>query len=516
MVEDNQNSDFPRVGSVKVSCGNQERTIGIFQYGKPNPRIGDDEGAPALAFPGAEGGGRFTTGGRNGRIYRVTNLLDYRSGQSPIPGSLRQGVEMSGARTIIFDVSGNIELTRRIKISNPNISIIGQTAPGDGITLKNYQLEFGSGVNPLNAIVRFIRIRTGDQFGDHEDDAISGRWFKQTIIDHVSASWCVDECISFYGVKDFTIQWSIGSESLNNSQHEKGAHGYGGIWSGDNASFHHMLLAHHSSRVPRIASLSPNGPGNNTDNHGFFDVRNNVYYNWSGSGFGAYGGDYATFNLVNSYYNAGPATGTGSRSWRVMSTDPSARIHAKGNFATRNAQTFTDNWTFGIWDQFYHTINASQAERLAMVVQEPFPFGKTTTHTAEEAYVRVAAYVGASLRRDAVDKRLINEMTTGTTTYKGSISPSPQPGIIDRVSDTGGYPVLKSLPALPDLDGDGIPDAWEVAYGLDKNNPADAGSFDLDGLKRYSNLEVYFHNLVQHIIHHRNENGILIEQIKTN
>ena len=419
---------------------------------------------------------------------------------------------MSGARIIVFDVSGNVELVRKLRISNPHISILGQTAPGDGITLKNYQLEFGSGVNPLNAIVRFIRIRTGDLYSDHEDDAIGGRWFKQAIVDHVSTSWCVDECISFYGVKDFTIQWSIGSESLNNSQHEKGAHGYGGIWSGDNASFHHILLAHHSSRVPRIASLSPNGPSNNTDNHGFFDVRNNVYYNWSGSGFGAYGGDYATFNLVNNYYKGGPATGTGNRSWRVMSSDPSARIHATGNFATRNAQTFADNWTYGIWDQFYHTVNASHEEKLAMVAHEPFPFEKTTTHTAEEAYERVAGYVGASLRRDAIDKRLINEMLTGTATHRGSISSSPQPGIIDRVADTEGYPVLKSLPALTDTDGDGIPDIWEEAYGLDKNNPDDAKGYNIDPLGRYSNLEVYFHNLVQHIIYYRNENGVLMEK----
>jgi len=507
-LKDNDQSDFPRTAEVKVTNVTLSETVTLFQYGKPNPRIGDDPSSSTLAFPGAEGGGRFTTGGRGGIVYHVTNLKDYAKGETSIPGSLRYGLDLDEPRVIVFDVSGNIELKRKLGIVKPNVSIIGQTAPGDGITLKNYQLEIGSDIN--NIIVRFIRCRTGDQTSDHEDDGISGRWFKQAIIDHVSSSWCVDECVSFYGVKDFTVQWSIGSESLNESQHEKGAHGYGGIWSGSNASFHHMLLAHHGSRVPRIADLAAEGPSIANDYHGYFDVRNNVYYNWSGDGQGAYGGANATFNLVNSYYKAGPATT--SKTTRILSSDPTARIFAEGNYATAEPSYVNDNWTNGIWNEFFHTLSPTDAEKQAMKMNIAFPFEKTTTHTSEDAYLRVSEYVGASLRRDAVDKRIINELLTGTATYSGSISTNPKPGIIDRVADTDGYPTLKSLAALADTDGDGIPDIWEDAYGLDKSNPNDATVYTVDTQGRYSNLEVYFHNLVQHIVYYQNQGGTSVEK----
>lgn len=501
-------SDLPRTANVTVTNVTLSEKISLFQYGKPNPRIGDDLSSAALAFPGAEGGGRFTTGGRGGIIYRVTNLRDYAKGESAIPGSLRYGLDMAVPRTIIFDVSGNIELKRRLGIVQPNVSIIGQTAPGDGITLKNYQLEIGSDVN--NVLIRFIRCRTGDQRNDHEDDGISGRWFRQGIVDHVSSSWSVDETISFYGVKDFTLQWSIASESLSESQHAKGAHGYGGMFSGDKATAHHVLYAHHGSRVPRISDLSANGPSIPNDYHGFFDVRNNVYYNWNGAGQGAYGGANAKFNLVKSYYKAGPATN--AKRTRILSSDPSARIFAEGNHATADANVMKDNWTLGIWNEFFHTLNPTEAEKQAMKMSEPFPFEKVTTHSPEDAYRRVADYGGASLRRDAVDKRIIHELLTGTAKYTGSISSNPKPGIIDKVSDTDGYPELKSLPAWPDTDGDGIPDIWEDAYGLNKNNANDAKAYNLDNLSRYSNLEVYFHNLVQHIVYHQNLGGIQQEK----
>ncbi|MBB4034234.1 hypothetical protein GGR21_000119 [Dysgonomonas hofstadii] len=507
-LKDNDQSDFPRTADVKITNVTLSETVTLFQYGKPNPRIGDDISVSALAFPGAEGGGRFTTGGRGGIVYHVTNLKDYAKGETSIPGSLRYGLDITEPRIIVFDVSGTIELKRKLGIVEPNVSIVGQTAPGDGITLKNYQLEIGSNID--NVSIRFIRCRTGDDKDDHEDDGISGRWFKQGIVDHVSSSWCVDECVSFYGVKDFTVQWTIGSESLNESQHEKGAHGYGGMFSGDNASCHHILLAHHGSRVPRISDLSADGPSLANDYQGYFDVRNNVYYNWSGSGQGAYGGAYAKFNLVNSYYKAGPATN--SKTARILSSDPSARIFAEGNYATADPNVVNDNWTTGIWNEFFHSVSVTEEEKQAMKMNEPFPFDRVTTHTPEDAYLRVVEYVGASLRRDAVDKRIIDELKAGTATYTGSISTSPKPGIIDKVSDTEGYPVLKSLPALADTDGDGIPDIWEDAYGLDKNNASDANTYSLDNLGRYSNLEIYFHNLVQHIVYHQNLGGTPLEK----
>ena len=178
-------------------------------------------------------------------------------------------------------------------VNHPDLSIIGQTAPGEGITLKNYNFSFNLSKKPeegagskINAIVRFLRIRPGDTHSDYAEDAIGGRYFTDGIIDHVTAGWSVDETLTFYGVRNFTAQWCIASESLNLSNHAKGAHGYGAMFSGDNASFHHILLAHHGSRCPRISDLSEPGTQADYDYCGYFDVRNNVYYNWSESGFG--------------------------------------------------------------------------------------------------------------------------------------------------------------------------------------------------------------------------------------
>ncbi len=259
-IEDNSNSPLPRTATVKIL----DKTLTIFQYGRPDTSIGDDTSASILAFPGAEGGGRFTTGGRGGEIYHVTTLADYNKNETPIEGSLRYGIEKSNQpRTIVFDVSGIIELKRGLYLNEyPNLSIIGQTAPGDGITLKNYNFTFNLSKDPaigagssLNAVVRFLRCRPGDQFADYGEDAIGGRYFKDAIIDHVTAGWSVDETLTFYGVRNFTAQWCIASESMNLSNHAKGAHGYGAMFSGDNASFHDILLAHHGSRCPPYLRL---------------------------------------------------------------------------------------------------------------------------------------------------------------------------------------------------------------------------------------------------------------------
>lgn len=515
-LKNNDQSDFPRITDVTITNVNLTETVTLFQYGKPNPRIGDDLNSSVLAFPGAEGGGRFTTGGRGGEIYRVTNLEDYGNKETPILGSLRYGIEKSAEpRTIIFDVSGIIELKRGLFLADhPNISIIGQTAPGDGITLKNYNFSFNLSQNSkeMNAIIRFLRFRPGDRYEDYAEDAIGGRYFTNAIVDHVTASWGVDETFSFYGCQNFTAQWCIASESLNFSNHAKGAHGYGAMFSGDNASFHHILLAHHGSRCPRISDMPEPGTEGAGDHIGYFDVRNNVYYNWSEAGFGSYGGKYGTFNIVDCYYKAGPATGTGSMSWRVLSSDPTARAYIEGNHVTESAEVTSDNWTNGIWSQFWRDLNPTEQEMQAMKMTSPQPFSKVTNHTAEQAYEKVLKYAGASLRRDIIDQRIINEVKNKTSSYTGSRDTNPRPGIIDTVNDTEGYPEIKSLKAWPDTDGDGIPDIWEDAYGLDKNNPSDANSFTIDNTSRYSNLEVYFHNLVQHIVYYQNEGGIVKEK----
>lgn len=366
----------------------------------------------------------------------------------------------------------------------------------------------------MNAIIRFLRCRPGDKYEDYAEDAIGGRYFTNAIVDHVTASWGVDETLSFYGCQNFTAQWCMSTESLNNSNHAKGAHGFGAMFSGDNASYHHILMAHHSSRAPRISDMPEPGTEGAGDHIGYFDVRNNVYYNWSEAGFGCYGGKYGTFNIVNCYYKAGPATGTGSMSWRVLSSDPTARAYIEGNYVTASAEVTADNWTNGIWSQFWRDLHPTEEEMRAMRLAEPQPFSKVTSHTPEQAYEKVLQYAGASLRRDIIDQRIVKEVRGGTSTWTGSKDEKPRPGIIDTVGDTEGYPEVKSLKAWPDTDGDGIPDIWEEAYGLDSNNPADAAqiSTSVDPNGRYSNLEVYFHNLVQHIVYNQNLGGQVIEK----
>ncbi|WP_288359803.1 BACON domain-containing carbohydrate-binding protein [uncultured Bacteroides sp.] len=523
-IEDNSNSPLPRTVTVKIL----DKTLTIFQYGRPDTSIGDDTSASILAFPGAEGGGRFTTGGRGGEIYHVTTLADYNKNETPIEGSLRYGIEKSNQpRTIVFDVSGIIELKRGLYLNEyPNLSIIGQTAPGDGITLKNYNFTFNLSKDPaigagssLNAVVRFLRCRPGDQFADYGEDAIGGRYFKDAIIDHVTAGWSVDETLTFYGVRNFTAQWCIASESMNLSNHAKGAHGYGAMFSGDNASFHHILLAHHGSRCPRISDLSAPGTQESYDFTGYFDVRNNVYYNWSGRGQGSYGGKYASFNLTNCYYKPGPATGTNNRSYRILSSDPTARAYINGNYVAGNSDATTDNWTKGVWEQFDSSLgNVPDADKQAMKMADYQPYSKVTSHTAAQAYDKVLEYAGASLRRDLIDQRVVREVREGTYTHIGSKpeedGKDKQPGIIDTVSDTEGYISVKSLTPWPDTDGDGIPDIWEEAYGLNPNDPNDAWQINssVDPNGRYPNIEVYFHNLVQHIIYYQNQGGVVMEK----
>lgn len=528
---------LPRTCTVRIL----DKSVTIFQYGKPDTGIGDDKSVGVLAFPGAEGGGRFTTGGRGGTLYKVTNLEDYGSGETPIKGSLRYGIEqVEGPRTIVFDVDGIIELKQGIYLVNhPDLSIIGQTAPGEGITLKNYNFSFNLSKEPekgagskINAIVRFLRIRPGDTHSDYGEDAIGGRYFTDGIIDHVTAGWSVDETLTFYGVRNFTAQWCIASESLNLSNHAKGAHGYGAMFSGDNASFHHILLAHHGSRCPRISDLSEPGTQADYDYCGYFDVRNNVYYNWSESGFGSYGGKYAKFNLTNCYYKPGPATGTGYKSYRILSSDPTARAYIDGNYVEGNSKVSADNWTDGVWAQFDKSLieqGVSEEEKQAMKMADYQPFGKVTNHTPQIAYERVLDYAGASLRRDEIDQRVVGEVRAGSAPYKGSKmqywddkgnlvtlkDSDKKPGIIDTPSDAaGGYKEVKKGYLWSDSDNDGIPDIWEQAYGMNPEDPADANqiSTNVDPNGRYSNLEVYFHNLVQHIVYYQNEGGLSMER----
>ncbi len=440
--------------------------------------------AQQLAFPGAEGFGRFTTGGRGGRVIKVTNLND--SG----PGSLREAISASGIRTIVFEVSGNIKLNSRLRITSGNLTIAGQTAPGDGITIQNYEMT----VDADNVIIRYLRFRMGD-LTRNEQDALWGRYRKNIIIDHCSMSWSIDECSSFYANQDFTMQWCLLSESLNKSFHEKDNHGYGGIWGGDRATFHHNLLAHHNSRNPRFNGGGRSGINNGSVPNEHVDFRNNVIYNWLGNS--AYGGENGNYNIVNNYYKPGPTT-PANRSRRIMQvsfeSDPKfgdgyGKFFIDGNHVVGNAAVTADNWNGGV---DYDSRVPEAARNGAAKLAEPIEYELATTHTAEEAYVAVLEKVGASLKRDAVDARVVEEVRTGTATYNGS--KTGYKGIIDSQTDVGSWPVLESLGAPLDNDNDGMPDEWEIAQGLDPNNANDHNTVNADG---YTNLEVYLNWIIE-------------------
>lgn len=434
-----------------------------------------------VAFPGAEGYGRFTTGGRGGEILIINNLND--SGE----GSFRAAIEKEGPRIIIFNVSGNIELKSPLKITNGDVTIAGQSAPGDGITIKGYPVD----IDADNVILRFLRFRLGDE-NMLETDALGGRQQKNLIIDHCSVSWSVDECASFYPNENFTLQWSIISESLNSSAHKKGEHGYGGIWGGNYATFHHNLLAHHKSRNPRFSGASYDYDIPNK----FLDYRNNVIYNWGANS--AYGNELGEVNMINNYYKPGPATSKSSKNRIIQPSEPLGKYYISGNYVVGDEKVSKNNWDGGV-----HT------EDLNEVFQEKeYASAAVNTHTAEEAYELVLSYAGASLRRDAVDNRIIKEAKEGTATYKGS--KTGMPGIIDSQNDVGGWPVLQTETPKPDRDKDGMPDEWEMKYKLNPDDPSDAKGRQLN--RHYDNIEVYLNELVRDIINGQKGNAGVFNQ----
>jgi len=420
--------------------------------------------AQPLAFPGAEGFGRFASGGRGGKVFEVTNLND--NG----PGSLRAAIEAEGARTIVFRLSGTIALQSELRIEKDNITIAGQTAPGDGICLKDYPVIIAAD----NVIIRYLRIRLGDE-KKLEADAISCIGQKNIMLDHCSLSWGIDEVASFYDNENATVQWYLISESLNHSYHHKGDHGYGGIWGGKGASFHHNLLAHHSSRNPRFnGSRTHHAPEKE-----IVDFRNIVIYNWGENS--AYGGEAGRQNIIANYYKAGPATRV-TKNRIVEPYDGNGKWYVTGNFVWGFPEITTDNWV-GVQGRF-----ANQGR-----VDAPYPFAPVTTQTAEQAYELVLANVGAVLpKRDAIDTRIIEEVRTGTATYGGTWGSGS--GIIDSQSQAGGWPTLHSASAPADDDHDGMADEWERRLGLNPKNPDDCNN-DISG-DGYTNLEKYLNSLV--------------------
>ena len=462
--------------------------------------IPGSENIDALAFPGAGGGGMWTTGGRGGKVIHVTNLND--SGA----GSLRAAINEKGARTIVFDVAGIIELQSALKLVNGDVTIAGQTAPGDGICLKNYNFR----IHASNVIVRYIRCRMGDE-KKTEDDAMNlytgENNLQDVIIDHCSLSWSTDECGTFYGMTNFTLQWCILSESLRNSIHDKGKHGYGGIWGGANATYHHNLLAHHDSRNPRldhdyVSTLK--GP---------VSLVNNVIYNWGDNS--TYGGesandsnDFRKYNLIRNYYKPGPATADGKVRFIDPWTKPCDNCSNKtgsntivpghfyllGNVMHGHDNLSGDNWTGTTASPEV----IAQIKATSTFVYSGSP-AKIMVHSAEDAFQAVLAHAGTSLKRDSVDERVVRETRDGTYTYTGSNGSTK--GFIDTQSDVGGWPAYAATDAekarIKDTDGDGMPDWFEDEFSLDKASAADGNAKTLDKYGRYTNLEMYLHYLVK-------------------
>lgn len=414
-----------------------------------------------LAFPTAEGFGKYTSGGRGGRVLIVTNLND--SGK----GSLREAIEEKGPRIITFAVSGTIALKSDLPINDGDVTIAGQSAPGEGICIKNYPVR----VSADNVIIRYMRFRLGDE-SKIEDDAFKGNRSDRVMIDHCSISWSTDECASFYRNSNFTMQWCLISESLKNSVHHKGAHGYGGIWGGVNASFHHNLFAHHTSRNPRFSGSSTTPNSKNE----LVDFTNNVIYNWQANS--TYGGELGSYNMVNNYYKAGPATIDSKVDRIVNPSAPYGKFYVSGNMVTASAEVTANNWNGGV--QCEHPDSARAFEPFEVL-------SLTTIQTAEEAFTDVLKKVGASFKRDALDARIVKEVETGTATYGDN-------GIIDSQAEVGGWPELKSEKPLKDADQDGMPDRWEKKHGLNPSEASDATAYDLHN--EYTNIEVYLNDLL--------------------
>ena len=382
----------------------------------------EDEGL-TVAFKGAEGCGKYSLGGRGGKEYVVTSLADDGS-----EGTLRHAVEAEGPRIVTFAVSGDIHLTAPLNIENPYLTILGQTAPGEGITLRDHNVY----ITADHVIMRYLRMRLGSE-AKVEADAVGARHCRYLIIDHCSISWATDENASFYNFADATIQWCIISEALNSSVHHKGKHGYGGIWGGRNVSFHHNLFAHNNSRNPRFDH--PRLYWNNDLLHyrGTVDFVNNVVYNWGMKAI--YGGEEGWFNVRNNYFRPGPATRTLDGEWLDISTSETTSMipgnfHVSGNrydvSAVRkgNSEGKLPDYVKITGRQRVYEENSKKPFAIRVSLPE---------QDADAAYKAVLRSAGASQKRDALDRRIISEVKKGLALYKGSVTGIP--GIIDDEDD---------------------------------------------------------------------------------
>jgi pectate lyase len=445
----------------------------------PNP------GLP-IAFPGAEGFGKYTTGGRGGKTIIVSNLND--DGE----GSLRKAINTKGSRIVVFEVSGTIHLLSPLSIKG-DITIAGQTAPGDGICIADYPVSLGGN----NIIIRYLRFRLGDRYqnkgmvpGSGHDDALSGSRRNKIIIDHCSISWSTDECFSVYGGDSTTLQWNLIAEPLNYSYHfEEGdsdweRHGFGGIWGGVHLTAHHNLFAHCNNRNPRF-----NGTRLGATKE-FADFRNNVIYNWGGNNI--YGGEDGHYNIINNYFKYGPVTSKNVR-YRIVNPSktnelPYGKWFVEGNYVDDAKDVTKNNW-LGI-----HIGNGgTESDKRAAVMDKAFTTEPMPFVSATEAYEAVLKYAGASYKRDTLDERIINNVKNRTGRLIDVQGGHPHGTPYEQ--SVNAWPALKSLPAPADTDKDGMPDEWETKNGLNPADASDAVKFTL--AKTYTNIEVYINSIVK-------------------
>ncbi|UCH14083.1 MAG: pectate lyase [Bacteroidales bacterium] len=423
-------------------------------------QLASDDKVPA--FPGAQGAGIYTSGGRGGEIIEVTNL------NNDGPGSLRSAINSRGPRIIVFRISGIIELEKELIINKGNLTIAGQTAPGDGICIKDYPLL----IYADNVIIRYLRIRLGDISGK-PFDAIHCKNSKNIIIDHCSFSWSVDECASFYDNENFTLQWSIISESLNKSFHPKGSHGYGGIWGGMQASFHHNIIAHHTSRLPRFQGSRYHKLPHKEK----AEFCNNIIYNWQEKC--SYGGENGNYNLTANLFKPGPAT-TDKKADKILEPfEPFGTFYLSDNYIIVNNDF--KKYNSRNFPLAYNKLNDVLSDTPAYI-------GYEVKHDDPLiAWDKILENAGASLSRDSVDKRIISEVKNGTYHYG-------EKGIINTQEQVGGWPELRSEEPPADTDHDGMPDQWEKNNNLNPRDYSDRNNYDLD--KDYTNIEYYLIKLV--------------------
>ena len=440
--------------------------------------------ATPLAFPGAEGYGKYASGGRGGVVFLVENLNDEG------PGSFRRAAEAKGKRTILFTVSGTIHLRSKLVIRG-DVTIAGQTAPGEGICIADHSVSIGGD----NVIIRYLRFRMGDRYqrggmvdGNGGDDALGATRRKQIIIDHCSISWSTDEAFSVYAGDSTTLQWNLIAEPLNYSYHfEEGdkdyeRHGYGGIWGGLHLSAHHNLFAHCNSRTPRFNGIR------HTPTE-LVDFRNNVIYNWGGNNI--YAGEGGDYNIVNNYFKYGPDTKVSIR-YQIINPGRNSSIgygrwFVDGNYVDGSKLISKDNWVGVTFDS-----KLSAEEKFGIVVKAPHTAMEMPNQSAAAAFESVLAGAGASYQRDTLDQRIVNNVlqrTGGFIDVQGGFLHGT-----DYLLTMNAWPTLKVGQALPDSDNDGMPDQWEKDKGLNPLDPTDASRSTIHTY--YTNIELYINSLV--------------------